>query len=174
MDAAASSDESRKPMARVRCITEMGMGVDVHGRDATKAARRAVSDAIRHSSLGFFRMLGRRAAKADGFIATKPAGPLSLGLKNRSIDLAFWQVREYVNYMGQEQKPFSGTVVRVEPDGFGIVEFDKMVGANTHGVFSTIISSTLPFRDMKPGVHVSGLAEISDRDLAAVKTIELD
>jgi uncharacterized protein (TIGR02058 family) len=46
-------------MARVRCITEMGMGVDVHGKDATKAARRAVSDAIRHSSLGFFRMLGK-------------------------------------------------------------------------------------------------------------------
>jgi uncharacterized protein (TIGR02058 family) len=49
------------PMVRVRCITEMGMGVDVHGRDATKAARRAVSDAIRHSSLGFFRMLGKTA-----------------------------------------------------------------------------------------------------------------
>jgi uncharacterized protein (TIGR02058 family) len=46
-------------MARVRCITEMGMGVDVHGRDATKAARRAVSDAIRHSSIGFFRMVGK-------------------------------------------------------------------------------------------------------------------
>jgi uncharacterized protein (TIGR02058 family) len=54
-------NESRNPMARVRCITEMGMGVDVHGRDATKAARRAVSDAIRHSSLGFFRMLGKTA-----------------------------------------------------------------------------------------------------------------
>src|ERR1700754_126442 len=48
-------------MPRVRCITEMGMGVDVHGRDATKAARRAVSDAIRHSSLGFVRMLGKTA-----------------------------------------------------------------------------------------------------------------
>jgi uncharacterized protein (TIGR02058 family) len=48
-------------MARMRCITEMGMGVDVHGKDATKAARRAVSDAIRHSSLGFFRMLGKTA-----------------------------------------------------------------------------------------------------------------
>src|SRR5919202_7052546 len=48
-------------MARVRCVTEMGMGVDVHGRDATKAAKRAVSDAIRHSSLGFFRMIGKTA-----------------------------------------------------------------------------------------------------------------
>jgi uncharacterized protein (TIGR02058 family) len=46
-------------MARVRCITEMGMGVDVHGRDATKAARRAVSDAIRHSSLDFVRLFGK-------------------------------------------------------------------------------------------------------------------
>jgi uncharacterized protein (TIGR02058 family) len=46
-------------MARVRCITEMGMGVDVHGRDATKAAKRAVSDAIRHSSLGFVRLFGK-------------------------------------------------------------------------------------------------------------------
>jgi len=46
-------------MTRIRCITEMGMGVDVHGRDATKAAKRAVSDAIRHSSLGFFRLLGK-------------------------------------------------------------------------------------------------------------------
>jgi uncharacterized protein (TIGR02058 family) len=52
----------RKPMARVRCITEMGMGVDVHGKDSTKAARRAVSDAIRHSSLGFFRMVGKTSA----------------------------------------------------------------------------------------------------------------
>src|SRR5215471_15081454 len=48
-------------MPRIRCITEMGMGVDVHGRDATKAARRAVSDAIRHSSLGFVRILGKTA-----------------------------------------------------------------------------------------------------------------
>ena len=46
-------------MTRVRCITEMGMGVDVHGKDATKAARRAVSDAIRHSSLSLVRLFGK-------------------------------------------------------------------------------------------------------------------
>ena len=43
----------------VRYVTEMGMGTDVHGRNYTKAARRAVSDAIRHSSLNFFRALGK-------------------------------------------------------------------------------------------------------------------
>ncbi len=41
-------------MALTRWITEMGMGVDVHGFDYTKAALRAVSDALRHSSLNFF------------------------------------------------------------------------------------------------------------------------
>ena len=43
-------------MALERYVTEMGMGVDVHGGDYTKAAKRAVSDAIRHSSLNFFRV----------------------------------------------------------------------------------------------------------------------
>ena len=37
----------------------MGMGVDVHGGDYTKAARRAVSDALRHSSLNFFEAAGK-------------------------------------------------------------------------------------------------------------------
>ncbi len=32
----------------------MGMGVDVHGGNYTKAAKRGVSDAIRHSSINFF------------------------------------------------------------------------------------------------------------------------
>jgi uncharacterized protein (TIGR02058 family) len=61
------------PMARVRCITEMGMGVDVHGCDATKAAKRAVSDAIRHSSLGFFRMVGKTSK--DMFVDVTIAVP---------------------------------------------------------------------------------------------------
>ena len=38
----------------------MGMGVDVHGGDYTKAAERAVSDALRHSSLNFFAAAGKR------------------------------------------------------------------------------------------------------------------
>ena len=42
-----------------RWITEMGLGVDVHGSDYTKAAKRAVSDALRHSSLNFFDVAGK-------------------------------------------------------------------------------------------------------------------
>lgn len=48
-------------MALVRCVTEMGMGVDVHGLNYTEAAKRAVFDAIHHSSLGFPRLIGKTA-----------------------------------------------------------------------------------------------------------------
>src|SRR6184192_1580928 len=48
-------------MACVPCVTEMGMGVDVHGLDYTSAAKRAVFDALHHSSLGFQRLLGKTA-----------------------------------------------------------------------------------------------------------------
>lgn len=60
--------------------------------------------------------------------------------------------------------------MRIEPDGFGIVEFDHRVGANTHGVFSTTIGSTVPFGQVKPGMHVSGVAEVSDRDSLRINT----
>lgn len=49
---------SAKPM-----VLEFGMGVDVHGRDATKAACRAVSDAIRHSSLPLFQEARERGGR---------------------------------------------------------------------------------------------------------------
>ena len=45
-------------MALRRCLLELGSGVDLHGRDSTKAARRAVSDALRHSSVAFPRVFG--------------------------------------------------------------------------------------------------------------------
>ena len=77
-------------MALVRCIMEMGMGVDVHGRDYTLAAKRAVFDALHHSSLGFQRLLGKtaddmtveitvgvpkpEAVDADAVVATLPHG----------------------------------------------------------------------------------------------------
>ena len=41
-----------------RLIIEMGMGNDMYGRDYTKAAHRAIEDAIRHSSLPVFGATG--------------------------------------------------------------------------------------------------------------------
>ncbi|MEL6607956.1 MAG: Lin0512 family protein [Pseudomonadota bacterium] len=41
-----------------RFIIEMGMGNDMYGGDMTKAAARAIEDAIRHSSIPMFEVMG--------------------------------------------------------------------------------------------------------------------
>lgn len=45
-------------MARKRLVVEMGMGVDLHGHDYTKAAVRALRDALWHNSLSLVPALG--------------------------------------------------------------------------------------------------------------------
>lgn len=45
-------------MAEKRIILEMGSGNDLYGGDYTKAACRAVQDALHHSSIILFRSLG--------------------------------------------------------------------------------------------------------------------
>ena len=50
-------------MALKRVILEMGMGNDLHGSDYTKAALRAVQDALHHSSLAFIGSLGLDSSK---------------------------------------------------------------------------------------------------------------
>ena len=45
-------------MASKRVILELGTGNDLHGSDYTKAALRAVQDALHHSSLSLIRSLG--------------------------------------------------------------------------------------------------------------------
>lgn len=49
-------------MALRRCLLEMGWGADLHGGDYTKAATRAVQNALQHVSLGFPGAMGKGAA----------------------------------------------------------------------------------------------------------------
>jgi hippurate hydrolase len=90
-------------MARVRCITEMGMGVDVHGRDATKAAKRAVSDAIRHSSLGFFRMVGKTGLVA---IYKNADGPTIM--VRTELDALPMEEKTGLAYASHDKTPWNG------------------------------------------------------------------
>ena len=52
-------------MKAKRVILEMGSGNDLHGGDYTKAALRAVEDALHHSSLSFIRSLKIDRSKVD-------------------------------------------------------------------------------------------------------------
>ncbi len=54
-----------------RVIIEMGMGNSLHGRDYTKAALRAVEDAMRHSSLAILSLPG---IASDGLRVTATIG----------------------------------------------------------------------------------------------------
>ena len=58
-------------MALRRCLMEMGMGTDIRGRDYTKAAQRAVRDAIWHNTLGFPRVFstGPESMQVDVTVA---------------------------------------------------------------------------------------------------------
>jgi uncharacterized protein (TIGR02058 family) len=52
-------------MPKTRVILELGSGNDLHGCDYTKAAQRAVTDALHHSSLSFVRSLQIDRSKID-------------------------------------------------------------------------------------------------------------
>jgi len=47
-------------MSTIPYVLEFGMGMDLHGGDCTKAACRAVFDALRHSSLPLLREIRER------------------------------------------------------------------------------------------------------------------
>src|SRR2546429_7250080 len=63
-------------MTLKRVITEFGTGNDLHGGDYTKAAVRAVEDAIHHSSLSLIRSLGvdARAMQVEVTIGVQQPG----------------------------------------------------------------------------------------------------
>ncbi|MEM9138668.1 MAG: Lin0512 family protein [Pseudomonadota bacterium] len=90
-------------MALKQIILEMGTGNDLHGGDYTKAAKRAVQDALHHSSLALFRALGRNpremqieltlAAQApdaidvDAVAATLPYGTVTAKAVKGGLDV---------------------------------------------------------------------------------------
>jgi uncharacterized protein (TIGR02058 family) len=58
-----------------RLILEMGMGNDLYGMDYTKAAKRAVEDAFRHSTLSVFQSLNLDASKMQVRVTVGVADP---------------------------------------------------------------------------------------------------
>lgn len=67
-------------MRVVPMVLEFGMGVDLHGEDCTKAARRAVFDALRHSSLPLLQEIRERggAMVVDVTVAVPEPGRVDL------------------------------------------------------------------------------------------------
>ena len=75
------------PLKRV--ILEMGTGNDLHGRDYTKAAIRAVEDAIHHSSLTMIRTLGvdRDTVRVDVTVGVQHPGRVDAEAVKRALPM---------------------------------------------------------------------------------------
>src|SRR5450631_4010806 len=67
-------------MARKRVILELGTGNDLHGGDYTKAALRAVQDALHHSSLSLIRSFGRDSRRMLVEVTIGVQRPVKVGL----------------------------------------------------------------------------------------------
>ena len=79
-------------MAARRVILEMGAGNDLHGGDYTKAAIRAVQDAIHHSSLTMIRTLEVDLEKMEVIVTVGVQNPGAVDLDAVKAALPVGQV----------------------------------------------------------------------------------
>ena len=96
-------------MSKERWITEMGMGVDVHGQDYTTAACRAVSDALRHSSLNFFSASGKSRDEMDIEVIIAVAEPDSVNTQQVANEIPYGKVLVRVTRGGLDIPDQSGS-----------------------------------------------------------------
>jgi uncharacterized protein (TIGR02058 family) len=71
-------------MPKMRVILELGSGNDLHGSDYTKAALRAVQDALHHSSLSFVRSLQIDKTKLNVEVTIGVQRPEQVDIEKRS------------------------------------------------------------------------------------------
>lgn len=77
---------------KTRLILEMGSGNDLHGADYTKAALRAVQDALHHSSLSFIRSLNIDKSTIDVEVTIGVQKPEQVDLARIKASLPFGNV----------------------------------------------------------------------------------
>ena len=120
-------------MAMQRVILEMGTGNDLYGEDYTKAAVRAVQDALHHSSITLFRTLGidRDSMQVEVTIGVQ---------KPDEVDKA----------VIQKQIPFGSVIVNAVKGGLNIVDTENET-------VTVIASSAIAARlDIPVGKYLAG------------------
>ena len=114
-----------KQMTLRRYITEMGMGVDVHGKNYTTAAKRAVSDAIRHSSLNFFKTLNKSADEMRITLVIGVTSPNAVDSKEVARELPYGTVKVEVKQGGLEVPNEAGDDAIIIANAAVLVGFDE-------------------------------------------------
>ena len=106
-----------------RIILEMGAGNDLYGEDYTKAARRAVQDALHHSSLTLFRSLGYRHEDMQVKVTIGVQKPEQVDIKTVKAVLPYGQPRIRVVHGGLD-------IAKPPKPGGAAADTDKTVIAN--------------------------------------------
>ena len=114
-----------KQMTLRRYITEMGMGVDVHGKNYTTAAKRAVSDAIRHSSLNFFKTLNKSADEMRITLVIGVTSPNAVDSVEVARELPYGTVKVEVKQGGLEVPNEAGDDAIIIANAAVLVGFDE-------------------------------------------------
>ena len=112
-------------MALKRYVTEMGMGIDVHGQNYTTAAKRAVSDAIRHSSLNFFRTLNKSVNDMIISVTIGVTNPNAVDLSSVAKELPYGKVTVNAEQGGLDVPNEAGDDGIVIANAAVIVSFDE-------------------------------------------------
>ena len=112
-------------VALKRYVTEMGMGVDVHGGDYTKAAKRAVSDAIRHSSLNFFHALDKSPNDMRITVKIGAGDPGAVNTEAVAAELPYGTVTVEPSPGGLDVPSDTGTDLMVIVNAAVLVSFEE-------------------------------------------------
>ena len=103
----------------------MGMGVDVHGGDYTKAAIRAVSDAIRHSSLNFFPHMDKKREEMQIVVKIGAAKPETIDRDAVAAELPYGAVTVEPEHGGLDIPSENGQDLMVIVNAAILVCFDE-------------------------------------------------
>ena len=75
-------------MPLVRCLIEIGSGVDLHGSNSTKAAQRAVADALARNNISFYTLVKTFRASIDSMEIEATVGVPAPETVDRDLVLA--------------------------------------------------------------------------------------
>ncbi len=117
-------------MARKRIILEMGAGNDLHGGDYTKAALRAVQDALHHSSLSFIRALKLDIHQMQVAVTIGVQHPEKVDAERVRTSLPYGQITVQVVKGGLDVPSDEGHDLAVIASAAIIVSFDLPPSAN--------------------------------------------
>ena len=118
-------------MAKTRLVVELGMGVDLHGQDYTKAATRAVEDAIHRGSLLYLADARQAGSLPKVYIDVTIASPKPEAVDGEAV---------------LEALPFGEKSIKIVAGGMEVegTEPDRIIISNT-----TVLVSVESYRELK-------------------------